>query len=213
MKFKPSNVPFHVSLCGDAELRKVWHHFDPLFPLNSSPLLSFFSFIQSPSTPLFLGLFSPAKHHYHGRKVHHPVRWVRVHVRTQRRAVSSQFSSSKPSSGRGGNAHCHDAPCDHAGVWEEDGIEGRRGGGGRPPGSAELGRRPLGLPFGTMHRQEVHCPEGQRRALRNYTKANDGRTSPKGCRHSPLRRPDASDAHGGRDATRLHREEQKRRCS
>ena len=42
LKFKPSNVPFHVSLCGDAELQKVWHHLDPLFPLNSSPLVSFF---------------------------------------------------------------------------------------------------------------------------------------------------------------------------
>ena len=167
LKFKPSNVPFHVSMCGDAELRKVWHHFDPLFPLNSSPLLSFFSFIQSPSTPLFLSLFSPAKHHYHGRKVHHPVRWVRVHVRTQRRAVSSQSSSSESSSRRRGNAHCHNTTGDHASVWEEDGAEGRRGGGGRPPGLAELGRRPLGLPFGTAHRQEVHCPEGQGRAPRN----------------------------------------------
>ena len=53
MKFKPSNVPFLVSLCIDAELRKVWHHFDPLFPLNSSPLLSFSSFTQDPSTPPF----------------------------------------------------------------------------------------------------------------------------------------------------------------
>src|SRR6185312_2922358 len=112
----------------DAELRKVWHHFDPLFPLNSSPLLSFFSFIQSPSTPLFLSLFSPVKHHYHGRKVHHPVRWVRVHVRTQRQAVSRQPSFSEPCSGRRGNAYCHDTTGDLSSTWEEDGAEGHRGG-------------------------------------------------------------------------------------
>src|SRR6185312_2922356 len=39
---------------------------------------------------------------------------------------------------------------------------------GRPPGSAELGRRPLGLPFGTAHHQEGLCPEGQGRAPRDY---------------------------------------------
>ena len=178
MKFKPSNVPFHVSLCGDTELRKVWHHFDPLFPLNSSPLLSFFSFIQSSSTPLFLSLFSPVKHHYHGRKVHHPVRWVRVHVRTQWRAISRQPSFSEPCSGRRGNAHCHDTAGDHASIWEEDNTEGRRGWGGRPPGSAEPGRRPLGLPFGMAHRQEGLCPEGQGKAPRDYAEADDGRTSP-----------------------------------
>ena len=174
MKFKPSNVPFHVSLCGDTELRKVWHHVDPLFPLNLSPLLSFFSFIQSPSTPLFLSLFSPAKHHYHGWKVYHPVRWVRVHVRTQQRAISHQPSFSEPCSGKRGNAYCHDNTGDPASTWEEDGAEGRRGGGDRPPGSAEPGRRPLALPIGKEHRQEVHCPEGQGRPPWDYAKVDNG---------------------------------------
>ena len=168
MKFKPSNVPFHVSLCGDTKLRKVWHHFDPLFPLNSSPRLSFSSFTQDPSTPPFLSLFPPAKHHLHGRKDDPSVRWVRVHIRTQRRAVSRQPRFSEPCSGRRGNAYCHNTTSNLASTWEEDGTEGRRGGDGRPPGSAELGRRPLGLPFGTAHHQEGLCQEGQGRAPRDY---------------------------------------------
>src|SRR6185437_1417065 len=127
--------------------------------------------------------------------------------------LASPPSFSEPCSGRRGNAHCHDTAGDHASIWEEDNAEGRRGGGGRPPGSAEPGRRALGLPFGTTHRQEGYCPEGQGKAPRDYAVANDGRTSPKGCRRSPLRRPDASDAHGRGNAACLHREEQKRRRS
>ena len=80
---------------------------------------------------------------------------------------------------------------------------------GRPPGSAEPGRRPLGLPFGTAHCQEGLCLEGQGKVPRDYAKAYDGRTLPKGCRRSPLRRFDASDAHGRGNAARLHCEEQK----
>ena len=125
-EFEFPQRPFCVPLCGDAKLRQVWHHFDPLFPLNSTLLLPFSPFIPSTRILPLLSLLSPEKHRFHGRQNHHSVRCVRVHLQAQRRAFSGQHSISKPCCRAGSNAHRHIAPSNHAGVREEDGAERRR---------------------------------------------------------------------------------------